>query len=133
VIQPKEPKGAEPIVYEKAFTIMAPEITTVDPSSGSTPDEIEISGNYFGTKKGKVYLMDSVSGRRKICRITEEDWGMYELEVGQKACRVKEWTMNPTTGVSTLRFVVFRKLRAGTYGVEVVNKVGRATAVFTVN
>lgn len=36
--------------------MMEPETTSVDPVSGSARDEIIISGNYFGTKKGKVYL-----------------------------------------------------------------------------
>ena len=56
VVKPKEPKGVLPITYEGAFTMMEPEITSVDPVSGSARDEIIISGNYFGTKKGKVYL-----------------------------------------------------------------------------
>jgi hypothetical protein len=135
-VQPKEPKGAESIVYEKVFTMMAPEIVSVDPGSAPTR-EIGVSGIYFGTRRGKVYLVDPVSGRRKICRITEVDWEYngqeVEIDVFKKACRVKEWIMNPATGSSTLTFVVHRRLRAGTYGVEVVNKVGRYAALFTVN
>jgi len=132
VVQPKEPKDAQPITYAGAFTMMAPEIVSVDPGSAPTR-EIGVSGIYFGTKKGKVYLVDPISGRRKICRITEVE-GYYgqEIDVGQKPCRVKEWTTNPASGASTLTFTVFKKLRAGTYGVEVVNKVGRATVLFTV-
>jgi len=133
VVQLKEPKNTEPIVYEKVFTMMTPEIQFVDPGFAPT-HVIEVSGIYFGTKKGKVYLVDPASGRRKICRITEVE-GYYgqEIDVGQKPCRVKEWTMNPATGESTIVFTVFKNLRAGTYGVEVVNKVGKANALFTVN
>ena len=41
--------------------------------------------------------------------------------------------MDPETGVSTLKFVVNKKLIAATYGLEVENKIGRAAALFTVN
>jgi hypothetical protein len=36
--------------------------------------------------------------------------------------------MNPTTGVSTLVFEVTSKLGAGTYGLEVENKIGRSVS-----
>jgi hypothetical protein len=137
VVQPLEPKDSEPILYEKAFTMMSPVVTSVD--FGSEAREIDVSGTYFGTKKGMVYLVNPVSGRRKICKVSKkdldgEDQG-YDAKVdwyGPK-CKVKEWTMNPATGESMLTFKVPRWLRAGTYGIEVVNKIGKATALFTVN
>jgi hypothetical protein len=138
VVQPKEPKDAQPITYAGAFTMMAPEIILVDPGSAPTK-KINVSGIYFGTKKGKVYLVNPVSGRRKYCSISKvdmDDDGDYEdeIKVYKKACKVKEWAMNPATGVSTLTFTTYRKLRAGTtWSLEVVNKVGRAAALFTVN
>ena len=138
VVQPKEPKDAQPITYAGAFTMMAPEIVSVDPGSAPTK-KINVSGIYFGTKKGKVYLVNPVSGRRKYCSISKvdmDDDGDYEdeIKVYKKACKVKEWAMNPATGVSTLTFTTYRKLRAGTtWSLEVVNKVGRAAALFTVN
>jgi len=49
-------KGASPIMIEDGFTVKAPEIDSVDPTSGSTGDEITINGFFFGTKKGKVTL-----------------------------------------------------------------------------
>ena len=36
VVQPKEPKDAQPITYAGAFTMMAPEIVLVDPGSAPT-------------------------------------------------------------------------------------------------
>ena len=56
---------------------------------------------WFGTKKGKVY-------------------------VGAQKCKVNSWTMNPTTGESTIVFVVHKKIGAGTYVLEVENKIGRS-------
>jgi len=118
---------------------MAPKIVSVDPGSAPTR-QISVSGMYFGNRKGAVYLVDPESGKRKICRFKEVN--LYgddsnfdsETEVAQKKCKVKEWTMNPATGESTLSFVMFKRLRAGTtWGLEVVNKVGSAVALFTVN
>ena len=41
--------------------------------------------------------------------------------------------MNPTTGASSVTFVISKKLGAGTYALELENKVGRAvSAGFTV-
>jgi hypothetical protein len=136
VVKPLEQADSEPILYEKAFTMMSPVVTSVD--FGSEAREIDVSGTYFGTKKGMVYLVNPANGRRKVCRVTKidpdgEDRG-YDATIdwyGPK-CKVKEWTMNPATGESTLTFQIPRWLRAGTYGVEVVNKVGRTTALFTV-
>lgn len=138
-VQPKEPKGAAPITYEEAFTMMVPEIVSIDPGSAPTR-KIKVSGMYFGDRKGDVYLVDPESGKRKICRFKEvdvddDDTGIdWKIEVAQKKCKVKEWTMNPATGESTLTFVMLKKLRAGTtWGLELVNKVGSAVALFTVD
>jgi hypothetical protein len=141
VVQLKEPKGASPITYEGAFTMMAPEIVTVNPGSAPTR-EIEVTGLHFGTKKGAVYFVNPENGRRMICRVTEhiiydyEPWPEpYEQKenVYLTKCKVKEWNMDQATGESTLTFVVGRFLRAGTYGVEVVNKIDKTNALFTVN
>ena len=101
-IQPKEPKGTPPI-NPGAFTLRKPEIDPINTGSGKARDPITINGMWFGTKKGKVYL-------------------------GQEKCKVKSWTMNPTTGVSTLVFEVSSKIGAGTYGLEVENKIGRSVS-----
>lgn len=65
----KEPKGVAPITMTDAFTVMAPHIVSVDPSSGVSGNERVLSGNYFGSKKGKVYL-------------------------GTKSCKVLNWSMD---------------------------------------
>jgi hypothetical protein len=56
VVKPNEPKGALPIKCFEAFTMMAPEIVSVDPNSGVSETIILISGKYFGSKQGKVSL-----------------------------------------------------------------------------
>jgi hypothetical protein len=64
------------------------------------------------------------------------DWWEWkeDIDVARTICKVKGWTMDPVTGVSTLTFFTHKKLRAGTtWGLEVVNKVGRAVVLFTVN
>jgi hypothetical protein len=141
IVLPLEPKGAELILYEKAFTMMAPEILSVDPRSAPTR-EIEVAGIYFGTKKGTVYLVNPESGKKIVCRVSEQNvndfypWPEpyeYKENVYLKRCRVKEWIMDQVTGESKLAFVVRRRLRSGTYGVEVVNKVGKVNALFMVD
>ena len=58
-----------------------------------------LSGNYFSSKKGKVYL-------------------------GDKKCKLLTWEMNANTGESTASFVVPCQMPSGTYNVKVTNKVG---------
>ncbi len=138
VVQPLEQKDSEPIFYEKAFTMMSPEIVSVNPGSRST-QKVEVSGTYFGTRKGKVYLVNPETGRKKICRFTtrkshdDDNNYDYEIDLYLLKCKVTSWMMNPTTGVSTLTFLRNWKLGAGTYRIEVVNGIGTATALFTVN
>jgi hypothetical protein len=99
-IQPKEPKGTPPI-NPGGFTLKKPEIEPISTATGSSGDEITINGMWFGTKKGKVY-------------------------VGDQKCKVTSWTMNPATGVSTLIFVVHKKIGAGPHSLIVENKVGKS-------
>jgi hypothetical protein len=111
-VKPKEPKGVVPITYRGLYTMMAPEITSVEPNSGSAPAEIVLSGYYFGTKKGKVYLEDS-AGKKKTCKVTE--WSMYDKVYGD----------------SSIRFIVpkvSKSLPAGSYVLKVENKVGAVIA-----
>jgi hypothetical protein len=105
VLQLKEPKGVDPITLPGAFTMMAPEIGTVDPNTGAKGTEVEISGNFFSTKKGKVYL-------------------------GEKKCKVSSWGMDSITFVVPKGLV-----SGSTYPLKVINKVGIAEAlsVFTIN
>jgi len=65
-----------------------------------------ITGDFFSTKKGKVYLEDAVSGRKKTCKVTA--WGMESISF-----------VVPKTSKS---------FPAGTYPLKVTNKVGTAAA-----
>jgi hypothetical protein len=93
-IQPKE-KRVPQIVIPNGFTVKAAEIQSIEEGEGTAYDEITIGGRYFGTKKGKVYLEYDKDG--KIVR---------------KSCKVKSWTMDPTTGDSEAVFVVPKILPA---------------------
>jgi hypothetical protein len=90
------------------FTIMGPAIGSIVPDFGIPGDTITVSGSYFGSKKGKVYLE-------------------YQDKNGQtkkKNCKVTYWNMNPTSGASEIRFMVPNGLEWGTYQLFVSNKVG---------
>lgn len=98
------PKGAAEIPLANAFTVKPPEIEYLSGYSGSVGFPINITGDFFGTKKGKVYLVDTAKGKMKSSKITE-------------------WTMDSIT------FLVPKGLETGKpYPVKVVNKVGEAGA-----
>ena len=90
------------------FTVVAPEIDSIDPTSGSAGDTIIVYGNFFGTKKGKVTL-------------------------DTKTCKVLSWTMDPTTGESDIYFVVPKGLSSGTHELNVTNGIGMDTSNFTID
>jgi hypothetical protein len=100
-----QPKGGSSLTEPEAFEIRAPEIVSVNPTEGSTGDEIRIEGNFFGSKKGKVYL---------------EKGGFA------KSCKVMGW------GLTEVRFQVPKGLSAGPYTLILENKISRAEASFTV-
>jgi hypothetical protein len=79
-IQPQPYKSATPIVLSGAFTVMNPEITNLSANEGTTGTPITITGNFFGTKKGKVYLeYEDTKGntKKKNCKVTK--WDMDEI------------------------------------------------------
>jgi hypothetical protein len=102
-----EPKVGEAIVIPGGFTILEPIIDSVEPPSGSTNDEITITGQFFGTKKGKVTL-------------------------GGKNCKVKTWRMNESTGQGEILFVVPRGVPAGPSVINVINGVDADSADFII-
>lgn len=105
VIQPK-PKGT-PQLFAGTFTVRKPQIDPDLSDKNGAPDtEATIRGLWFGSKKGKVFL-------------------------GDYKAKVRSWTMDPTTGESTIVFVVPKKIGAGTYPLEVDNKIGRSLTTFT--
>jgi hypothetical protein len=101
-----------PIPVDGTFTLKAPVVDDLLDSSGVYSDPIRITGLFFGTKKGKAYLYDPATEKKKNLKVT--DWKMLE-----------------STGVSELTFVVPKPSKAfpaGTYKLKVFNKVGIATA-----
>ena len=77
--------------------------SSADPVSGTEGAEITVSGNYFGSKKGKVYLVNPSNGKKRNCKVIS-------------------WTMNPTDRTSAIKFIV-PKVDAGNYWLYVSNKV----------
>jgi len=113
-----KPYKAADIILSNAFTVKPPEIGSLDSYQGAVGAPITITGNYFGTKKGKVYLEEPVSGKKKTCNVTN-------------------WRMEPTNGKSTITFVVPKLPKyfspGVTYSLKVSNKIGTAGTTFTVN
>jgi hypothetical protein len=112
------PKAPVPEAKEVGgFTMMAPQITSVNPGSGSVGQSIEIRGHYFGAKKGKVYL------------------GGYEVKgkPAQKNCPVTSWVVDPS-GEDVITFIVPGGMAANTYDLIVTNSVGsvKKTAGFMI-
>jgi hypothetical protein len=104
--KPKGSKTTNIIDLPGAFTLRKPLLPLTNTYSGAANTEFTITvtdGKWFGTKKGKVYI-------------------------GGEKCKVKEWAMNPTTGESTVTFVINKKLVAATYALELENKIGRAVS-----
>lgn len=86
------------VVYEAGtFTFKKPEIDTLTATEGIPGDPITIRGNFFSTKKGKVYL---------------------EYQNKNKNCKVTSWSMDSIT------FEVPKGITPGAYPLKVSNKVG---------
>ena len=108
-----KPNKAADIPLSNAFTVKPPEVDSLNVYhgvAGVTP--ITITGNFFSTKKGKVYL-EVPGGKPKSCKVTS--WGMDSITFAV-----------PKTSKS---------FPAGTYPLKVTNKVGTtyAPSNFTVN
>lgn len=103
VVTPAEPRGAKPITESGAFTVRLPEITG-GPYHGSPGATLTVTGRFFGTTKGKVYL------------------GATSLT----SCRVVSWVMNTATGESTASFVVPTKIAKGSYDLVIITAKGVA-------
>jgi len=105
-----KPYKADEIVLSNAFTIKPPEIEYLDFYHGvAGVSSITISGNFFSTKKGKVYLE------------YEDRYGRLK----KKNCKVTSW------GMDSITFIVpktSKSFPAGTYPLKVTNKVGTAGA-----
>lgn len=106
-IQPKLPKGAPPIIFENNFTFAGPEIGIMGPAQGVAGDRINISGTFFGTRKGKIYLRQ----------------GEGETAVSYP-CKVVRWEMNADDNESWADFLVPAKAPPGSYDLVLVNALG---------
>jgi len=104
-IQPQA-KGSSPIIIANGFMVKAPEIDSVNPTSGSIGDEITVNGFFYGTKRGKVTL-------------------------GGKTCKVLSWTMDSTTGESMIQLTMPKGLSSGIQELKVTNGMGADTINFT--
>ncbi len=100
------PSGSAETTLPDAFDMKPPEIDNLDSYQGSAGEPVTITGDFFSTKKGRVYLEDPVSGVQKKCKVTA--WGM-----------------------NSITFIVpkaSKSFPAGTYPLKVTNKVGTAEA-----
>ncbi len=100
-----------PILLPGAFTVNIPVLDPLTVSSGPPGTEIEIIGDFFGTKKGKVSIE-----------------GLYKGNPKTKKGKVTFWVMDANSGESQLRFLVPKGLDPGTYPLTVTNKVGSSAA-----
>jgi hypothetical protein len=115
-IKPQPYKTVLPIPLTNAFTVVNPAVDSLSVDHGAPGTEIIIYGQFFSTKKGKVYIEYEQSGQIK-----------------KKSCPVRYWQMDPVTGASELGFVVPKGLDPGTYTLWVMNKVGSTTTNFTID
>jgi hypothetical protein len=114
-INPQPYKTHPPLILTSGFVVKNPEIVLVSPDHGIPGAEVIITGSFFSTKKGKVYLEYLDKGHIK-----------------KKNCKVTSWYMNPANGASEIRFIV-PKLNSGDYTLKVTNKVGTAQTTFTID
>jgi hypothetical protein len=120
-VQPRGSRYTAAMAEGETFTMKPPENVSVGADLGLPGDQIEITGNYFGSKRGKIYLEDQVSGLTR-------------------SCGVVSWSMDPSTGESSVIFSVPKPRGyvpgvATSYTLKVTNKVGTAIAssAFTIN
>lgn len=105
-VQPKM-KGISSINAENAFTVRTPEIDSVTPIFALPGETMTIKGKFFGKRRGRVMI-------------------------GRRPCRVTSWTMEPTTGESTIQCVVPRGLKNGFYDLKVINTISEDMVDFTI-
>jgi hypothetical protein len=115
-VKPKPYTTTIPITLTKAFTVRGPEIVSLSSSNGRPKDKITITGKYFSTLQGKVYLEYQKNGKPK-----------------RKYCTITSWTMDRATGVSEIRLTVPQGLLPAPYPLRVSNKIGVAATTFTIN
>ena len=110
-------KSKQTIDITDSFTVKNPELDplTDDNRSGTPEEEITLTGRFFGTKKGKVYL----------------EYKDSKGQTKKKTCKVTYWNMIPSTGVSELRFIVpkiSKTFTVGPHPLKIDNKIEIVTA-----
>jgi hypothetical protein len=100
------------------FTLRLPVLDDLATTSGTYKDAITVTGKFFSTKKGKAYLMDPITGKKKNLKVAS-------------------WQMDEQTGISEFTFIVPKTSKSfppKTYHLIIGNKVGQAatTPEFTV-
>jgi hypothetical protein len=100
------------------FTLRLPVLDDLVTTSGTYKDAITVTGKFFSTKKGKAYLMDPITGKKKNLKVAS-------------------WQMDEQTGISEFTFIVPKTSKSfppKTYHLIMGNKVGQATTTpeFTV-
>jgi hypothetical protein len=63
-------KTATLIITPGGFTVKNPELDPLMSDHGKTGNVINVTGNFFSTKKRKVYLEDQSTGQKKNCNVT---------------------------------------------------------------
>ena len=103
------PYRADDIVLPGAFTVKLPEIEFLDTYQGVAGiSSITITGNFFGTRKGKVYFEYMKDGN-----------------LMKKNCKIVSW------GMDSITFVVPKTTKSflpGTYPLKIMNRIGIAGA-----
>lgn len=96
-VQPSDPKGAAPVVFDSGFKVQAPAIDSIDQPGGAPGTLITVNGRFFTTKRGKMLLVGSGPGG-----------------IIARSCKVASWTMNTANGGSVTTFVI-PKVPSGVY------------------
>jgi hypothetical protein len=89
------------------FTLMAPIIDGVTPEILSPGLTVTIDGKFFTNKKPAIYLKDTGSQKRYICKVLS-------------------FEMAPSTGISSLHFLV-PKVISGKYEIVLKTKIGETS------
>ncbi len=102
------------IILPNSFTVKNPELDSV--SRGPSGTQVTANGNFFGTRKGKVYMEYEKNG-----------------QIRKKTCKVTYWFMDAYSGISEIRFLVPKGLDAGVHPLKITNKVGTAETTFLID
>jgi hypothetical protein len=111
-------RSTSSVFVSSSFYVKNPELDLLVTPHGKPNAPITITGRFFSSKKGKVYIEDPATGKKKMCKVTY-------------------WYMNPANGNSTLTFLTPKLPKNFSYGVayplKIINKVGTDETTFTVD